>query len=267
MNTIPPPAANCGNSLAELGHRSWRAVFKTPTLLAQLCAAAVLAAPLTLPGANEETINLLKLTRFAEPAFPAAARSEGISEGTVTLAISRDAAGVPGDILVIDSTHPALTGAVLEAARHWRFSPMAPGTDLSPTIVRICFRQTGVVFVHPFAASQAGLISDATDHRLREPVKIPQLQSLAQAPKAIHQPMPQYPASLANKAIEGTAKVRFYVDEDGRVRLPQVIEATTPEFAEAAMAAVSQWRYEPPREGSRRVVATDHWSFKFAATN
>ena len=61
--------------------------------------------------------------------------------------------------------------------------------------------------------------------------------------------------------------MRFYVDEDGRVRLPEVIQATEPEFAEAALAAVKQWRYEPPQLGGRRVIACDNWNFKFAANN
>ena len=240
---------------------------KTPTLLARFCAAAVLAAPLVLPGApNEETISQLKLTKFVEPAFPASLRLDGIPEGTVTLAVSHDAAGVPGDILVLDATNPQLADSALDAAHQWRFEPAVPGTTPGAAVVRVGFKLTGIVFVYAFGLDQAG-VGTRGEQRMLEPVKVPRLQSLAQAPKALNQPMPVYPATLASKAIEGTVKVRFYVDADGRVRLPQVIEATSPEFAEAAVAAVSQWRYEPPREGSRAVVATDHWSFKFAATN
>jgi hypothetical protein len=33
------------------------------------------------------------------------------------------------------------------------------------------------------------------------------------------------------------------------------------------LAAVAQWRYEPPQAGGRRIVATDLWTFKFAANN
>ena len=37
-------------------------------------------------------------------------------------------------------------------------------------------------------------------------------------------------------------KVAFYVDENGRVRLPEVVEATSPEFAGAALAVLSVTR-------------------------
>ena len=61
--------------------------------------------------------------------------------------------------------------------------------------------------------------------------------------------------------------MKFYVDGEGRVRLPQVLAASTPEFGEAAKAAVSQWRYEPLSERGRPIVATDQWEFQFKANN
>ena len=45
------------------------------------------------------------------------------------------------------------------------------------------------------------------------------------------------------------------------------IEASTPEFGEAALAAVAQWRYEPPQQGGRTIVASDNWAFQFKANN
>lgn len=242
---------------------------KIPTTLwARICATAVLAAPLALFGTlNDDTVNNLHLTRYTEPAFPASARAEGIPDGIVTLAISRNADGVPGDILVIDTTDHRFAEAALEAVRQWRFTSVAPGEALAPVLVRIGFRLTGVVYVHTHNLSKVGLLAAHVAQKLREPVRIPELHRLAVVPKALAQPMPAYPAALAGKAIEGLARVRFFVDEEGRVRLPQVVEATNPEFARAALAAVALWRYEPPRQGARRIVAVESWSFKFWAPN
>lgn len=251
----------------ESRQRPLRALCNTPTLWARLCAIAVLA-PLTLFGAlNDEMVNQLKLTSYTEPNFPGSARLEGIPDGIVTLAISRDAAGVPGDILVIEATDQRFGEAAVEAARQWRFAAVPPGTNLPATLVRIGFRLTGVVFVNTFSTELAGLDGSTVAKKLREPVMVPELQSLTDMPKVINQPMPAYPSALTGKAIEGTAKVRFYIDQEGRVRLPQVSEATAPEFADAALAAVTQWRYEPPRKGMRRIVVAENWSFKFAANN
>lgn len=241
----------------------------TPIMFARLGAAVVvLAAPLSLLGAmNEDIIRELKLTKYVEPDFPDMARLEGIGEGRVALAVGRTAAGEPTDILVLSATDSRFATAAVEAAREWRFTPTADPAELVPRTVRIGFRLSGVI-VYPFGKKHIEEVLDAaSDTKLREPIRVPRVQSLARAPKPLAQPMPVYPAKLQSKAVEGSAAVRFYVDEEGRVRLPEVIEATTPEFAEAALTAVAQWRYEPPQHGGRTIVASDNWSFQFKANN
>ena len=241
---------------------------KTPTMLAQLCAFAVLAAPLGLLGSeNEALATQLGLTRFAEPVYPEVARLDGFSAGHVTLAVSHNARGEPLDILVLEATHPRMAEAAVHAVREWRFAPGDSPADLAPHTMKIGFKMHGVV-VFPFGKNHVGdPTADSRAIKLAEPVKVPRVQSLAQQPKALVQPMPAYPAKLVTREVEGTAAVRFYVDEEGRVRLPELIDATTPEFAEAALAAVAQWRYEPPQKDGRRIVASDLWTFKFAANN
>jgi TonB family protein len=255
--------------MGQLRQRPLRALFNaTPPLVARLCAAVVLIAPLSLLGTtNQETFKQLGLTRFAEPVFPEVVKFDGVAEGHVTIALSRNAAGKPADILVLEATHPGLAEAAVEAVRMWRFQPSNTPDDLKSRTLRIGFKLQGIV-VFPFGKDPAQAAQSETGgFRLTEPVKVPQMQALAQAPKALTQPMPAYPATLRARAVDGTVAVRFYVDEDGRVRLPEVIEATTPEFADAALAAVSQWRYEPPQDGGRRIVASEHWQFQFKANN
>lgn len=232
-------------------------------MLAQFCAVAVLAAPLALIGASNETITqALKLTKYVEPQFPASMRIEGIPSGAVTLVISPGESGTPKDILVLASTDARLSEAAIEAARQWRFIPGPVPTDNAAAVVSIGFRLGGIVYVYPFGQDFTGKDIDPG-----VPVKTPSLQALPQSPKALHQPMPVYPAAMEARAVEGSAAVRFYVDENGHVRIPQVVNATSPEFAVAALAAVEKWRYEPPQMDGRRIVASDCWSFKFAATN
>ncbi len=241
---------------------------KPPTLLVQLCAAVVLVAPLSLPGAmNDETVKDLKLTQFVEPLFPDSVRLEGVAEGEVTLGITRNAAGEPVDILVLASTHPRLAEAAIEAVQQWRFTPDGGPFDSAPRIVRLGFRYDGVIIYPTGKRHLLEPVLDLTEGNLRRPEKVPALQSLARVPKALAQAMPVYPAVLAARGLEGTAAVRFYVDEEGRVRLPEVVEATAPEFAAAAVAAVSHWRYEPPRNGGHSAVVRERWAFQFKAAN
>ncbi len=237
-------------------------------LVARLCAAVVLLAPLSLLGAtNEETFKQLGLTQYSEPVFPQAVMFDGMASGYVTLAFSRNAAGEPGDILVLETTHPRLAEAAVEAVRNWRFQPSNNADDLKSRTLRIGFKLQGIVV---FPLGKDNPLSSGKEEgglKLAASVRVPQLQALAQAPKALAQPMPAYPAALRSRAVEGTASVRFYVDEGGHVRLPEVIAATAPEFADAALAAVAQWRYEPPQDRGRSIVASDHWAFQFKANN
>jgi len=242
---------------------------KTSPRLAQLCALAVLAAPLGLLGAtNEEAIKILGLTKFVEPRFPDVARLDGFAVGYATVAVTRTPEGEPVDVLVLSATHPRMADAAVEAVRQWRFAPSHnPADHLAARTVRIGFKLSGLV-VFPFGKDMhEDAATDFSALKLDEPVVVPSLQSLAQKPKALVQPMPVYPATLVSRKVAGHAAVSFYVDEEGRVRLPQVTDATAPEFAAAALAAVTQWRYEPPQLGGRNIVASDNWEFKFKATN
>jgi TonB family protein len=241
----------------------------TPNLFARLCAAAVLvAAPLSLLGAmNEELARQLNLTKYVEPTFPDMARMEGVPEGHVALAIRQHPDGSPADILVLQATDPLFGAAAAEAARQWRFEPTNDPTRLAARVVRMGFRLSGVV-VYPFGKRNFETLRLALGEKeMRDPVRVPRVQSLPQAPKPLAQPMPVYPEALQAKAVTGQAAVRFYVDEEGRVRMPEVIEATTPEFADAALRAVAQWRYEPPQDRGRAIVASDNWAFQFKANN
>lgn len=237
-------------------------------LVARLCAAVVLIAPLSSLGAtNEETFKQLGLTQYSEPAFPLGVIADGMAEGHVTLAFGRNAAGEPGDILVLEATHPLLADAAVTAVRSWRFQPSNNPADLRCRTLRIAFKLQGVV-VFPLGKDMPlGSVKEDGGVKPSGPGGVLQVQNLAQAPKALAQPMPAYPAALRSRAVEGTASVRFYVDEAGRVRLPEVTAATTPEFADAVLSAVAQWRYEPPQADGRSIVASDHWAFQFKATN
>jgi TonB family protein len=64
-------------------------------------------------------------------------------------------------------------------------------------------------------------------------------------PKPISLQMPIYPPSLKQRKIEGFAEVVFVIDESGFIESLRVIDSSHREFAEAAAAAIIQWRFEP----------------------
>lgn len=167
-------------------------------------------------------------------------------------------------MLVLESTEERFTEAVLDAVRGWRFEP-APKTPAPPVetlapVVRFFFTSGNVAMVPVSPASPVG---GRRRVRADTPVELPNFSHLDATPRALHRPNPEFPHALRGRVAGGTALVKYFVDAQGRVRVPVAISATEPEFAEAALAAVRQWRFEPPRIDGRPVVALEAEFFQF----
>jgi protein TonB len=61
---------------------------------------------------------------------------------------------------------------------------------------------------------------------------------------------PEYPPAAATAGIEGYVVIGYDVTVDGRVTNAIVLDSQpTGVFEDAALAAVAQWRFNPPIEG------------------
>lgn len=75
----------------------------------------------------------------------------------------------------------------------------------------------------------------------------------------VHQVKPRFPMRARQRQVSGVVELEFTVTDDGLTSDIRVLDETQHNlgFAEAAMAAVSEWRFEPFRQGdellSRRV--------------
>jgi TonB family protein len=50
--------------------------------------------------------------------------------------------------------------------------------------------------------------------------------------------------------VHGTVIVDFFIDENGKLRMPAIQRADHDELASLAVAAMLQWKFEPPtRQG------------------
>jgi TonB family protein len=79
---------------------------------------------------------------------------------------------------------------------------------------------------------------------------------------------PTYPAKAALKSIEGWVELDFTVTETGSVTDLSVHAASPPgAFEEAALRAVSQWRYQPVLRDSKPVSVRSRVRIRFTAPN
>ncbi len=211
---------------------------------------------------NQRAADQLKLTSFALPAYPTYLQQLGITEGTVAMAIERNAAGGVADVLVLESTHYRFSDAATEVAKAWRFEPLPEGVPAISTavpIVRIQFHMddTTSVLMPTIYVGRPEMPARP------DQIKVTTFAELDRQPAPRAQPMPNFPAALARKGVTGNASVSFFVDDTGKVRVPVVTAADAPEFAQAAIEAVRQWRFEAPRKGGKKVTAYETWTFDF----
>jgi TonB family protein len=77
-------------------------------------------------------------------------------------------------------------------------------------------------------------------------------------------PAPEYPAALFRKRVAGKAMVSFTIDERGVVGDPAVVRASQPEFGEASLVAIRQWRFLPLVRHGHPVQSRVEMPFEFA---
>lgn len=84
-------------------------------------------------------------------------------------------------------------------------------------------------------------------------------------PRVLSQVAPKYPAELRAAGTEGEVLVDFVVDAKGKVQGAFAVTSTLREFEDPAIAAVSQWTYEPGQHGGRSV--NTHLQVKIVFSN
>lgn len=83
--------------------------------------------------------------------------------------------------------------------------------------------------------------------------KVFELKDLDTIPNPTLQVPPNYPADLKRKGVEGFVEVGFVVDENGLVQNARVLSSSQREFEQAALAAVSKWKFKPGKKGGKSV--------------
>lgn len=88
-------------------------------------------------------------------------------------------------------------------------------------------------------------------------------RSIDRAPLAIDTPLPAYPQDLRRAGVQGYARVTMRVDEHGRVVEARVVDSNSPKFSMSALAAASQWRFEPALADGKPVSVWVGQTFTF----
>jgi TonB family protein len=237
--------------------------------LSLLPALLALAAPASFAQFATPAYEPMKIIQTQEAIFPREALSFGLRSGTARVAIQIDSEGKLTDYLVTIYTHPKFAEAAVTAIKTWRFVPARiHGISRSATAdLTFNFEASGVVVVDMSVLTIAELFHykiapNSTSYSASS------LSQLDRTPTPIKIVKPEYPRKLARSSHGGRVTVEFYIDEEGRVRLPsvdrQAIEANE-ELAALAVTAVEQWKFDPPLMNGRPVLTLAAQDFDFKA--
>jgi TonB family protein len=229
------------------------------------CAAgAASSAQIGLRESPEDNVGLA-IKQTDEIIFPPSMTFNGITEGEARVVVSVDADGKLADCLVTGYTERAFADAAVAALKRWKYEPARAHGRATASRVEVLFD-----FKAEKAVVQLTTVSERLHKHLisilqeRYSYQAYTLRELDHIPTPIHVVPPAVPNGGPGPGQTHVVTVEFYIDEDGKVRMPAVERQEIDNvYAAAAVVAVEQWRFEPPLRRGRPVLVLAKQDFNF----
>lgn len=209
----------------------------------------------------------LVIEQTVEPQFPNALAFSPVSDGTADIVVNVDATGKLVDLLIASYTNRAFADEAVSVLRRWQYTPAREnGEPIGVrTTLRFDFRATGRV-VSLTAIDTIEILESTRPHHLTRVICQP--AELDRPPAALAPVSPANPAHrIAATAPRNSVVVDFYIDEKGVPRMPVVVESPHDVFSQAAVGALTQWRFTAPTRGGKPVAVRVRQQFIFPGSS
>jgi TonB family protein len=227
---------------------------------------ALTVAGASAAGAAPSAVVPVRVTDEPVWVYPPKAEQAGIRHGEARAVVSVSEEGELLDFIVIGCTHPAFAEEVAASLPKYRFAPAKIRGE--PTTVRMplsfFFQQQGtVVSVSPTEQWQSQFARIGREDDFQSWICLPRdLDRPLTVAKSVS---PRYPNELRHRGEPASVTIDFFVDGEGRVRMPAADATASPGFAREAASALSAWQFEPPTSNGRPVIVQVTQTFRFAA--
>lgn len=222
-------------------------------------AVALLPAAIGARIASEEDAGIA-INQSSVLAYPPMMLYNAIYYGEARVVISIDENGQLTDYLITGYTNEAFAEAAVGALKRWSYEPARTNGQAraSRADVLFVFRDKGVIVQNlPGALEQHRVFGALQDRYMFKPCKLGELDRI---PNPVH----VVPPMVAKSVVSHTVTVEFYIDTEGKVRMPAVARESADDiYAAAAVSAVEQWRFEPPLRKGRPVLVYAQQEFSF----
>lgn len=229
-------------------------------LLGLFCAGIpVVTATQATAGVDPSYVSV-RVHQKVRPTFPVRPLYEGVLRGETTLILEIDAAGRLTDKLVTTYTHRDFATQAVRAVEQWAFEPaIVNGNPVASVMaLTLVFEMNGVVAIEKRVRG-----FDEEEYQGRFPYFPRGADELDRMPVPIDAQPPIYPKQWIDDGRQGTVTLDFYIDESGAARVPVIVAENDPLLAAAAVAAVKQWRFQPPRSKGKPVLVHVQQDFVF----
>ena len=211
----------------------------------------------------------MKVIQTDPAIYPSGARIIGLKEGMAHVTIAIDDHGKLTDYLLTAYSYPAFGDAAVAAIKRWEYEPAYVHGQARPALVDLDFEfeSEGIVVV----SLDVNTYVQQLNYRMHpgsygyHAATLRELDRIPTPTKVVH---PAY-ALESSKTLPDvvTITVKFFIDEKGHVRMPAVSRETASSgneiLAAAAVAAVSQWEFEPPMSRGQPVLVSVRQDFNF----
>jgi TonB family protein len=206
----------------------------------------------------------LKILQTVTPVFPMELPELGYMEGEARIAIAVDETGKLTDWLVVGYTHRRFADESVSAIKQWEFEPArVRGKPVSVQIELLISFETSGVVISSADLNSAMQRYSARLFKYRDAYRPCTMKEIDRIPTPQNAVSPVYGETLAKKGVQGTVTIEFFIDETGAMRMPAVLSADYDELASLAVAAVQQWKFEPPTRKGVPVMVRAKQVFHF----
>lgn len=210
----------------------------------------------------------MKLIQTEPAVYPNNVSALGVIEGTAEIVIQVDEQGELTDTLVIGYSHRSFADAALAALKKWHYEPaFIDGRPHGATMnLNFYFKVEGPVIVNLTIDNvlEVQKLRERSDLYAFWACTLSELDRIPTPKKVVS---PRHPLSRKDAPRTVSLTVHFYIDQQGKVRMPAVSRATSQEsniYAAEAINAIAQWEFEPPLSRGRPtlVAAAQEFNFK-----
>ena len=232
----------------------------SPTLLFSGILLALTALPAVAANVFEDENAGIAIHQNGALTPPASMSLRGMHYGEARVVIAVDATGRLTDSLAIGYTDPMFAEAALAAARTWTYEPARVQGEARAGRAELLFVfKADVVSVQSIDENYYKRVFTGLDEHYVF-VAYP-LSKLDKIPTPIHVVPPVIGPDRGGRR---SVTVEFYIDEKGVARMPVVERKDAGDvLAAAAVAAVEQWRFEPPLRKGQPVLVLAKQEFTF----